>query len=106
MKRFAIGLTDGSGDDGYAVNLNAEATTWTDNSTAGHEISSITQGGNVSSTGGGLACGDTAGGTTLMLNGASWGMAKGAIGSADHQHDPGGPVDHDWSWVVTSVTTG
>jgi hypothetical protein len=105
MKTIAVGVTDASGDGAYGVMLNVDAAIWTDNSASGHEISSITQGGNVSSAGGGLACGDTTGGTTLMLNGASWGMTEGSTGSADHQHDPGGPIDHGWTWIVTSVTT-
>jgi hypothetical protein len=105
MKIFTVTVTDGSGDNGYGVLLKKEASVWVDNSSAGHEISSITQSGNVNSSGGGLACGDGAGGTTLMLNGADWGMANGAKGGALRQHDPGGPVERDWSWEVTTVTT-
>jgi hypothetical protein len=105
MKTIAIGLTDGSGVSGnYAVALNVDAATWTDQSSQGYEICSITQGGNVSAGGGGLACGNTAGGTALMLNGATWSMTTGQ-GGADHQSDPDGPIDHDWTWQVNSVTS-
>jgi hypothetical protein len=105
MKIFGVKLTDGSGDDGYGVSLKKEASTWEDKSSAGHEICSITQGGNVVSSGGGLACENTAGGMALTLNGASWNMAKGDKGGAYRQHDPGGPVEQDWTWEVKSVTT-
>jgi hypothetical protein len=54
MKIFTVTLTDGSGDDGYGVALKKEASNWEDKSSAGHEISSITQSGNVGSSGGGL----------------------------------------------------
>jgi hypothetical protein len=104
MKIFAIALTDGSGDGGYGVALKKEASTREDKSSAGHEISNITQSGNVSSMGG-LACEDTAGGTSPMLNKANWSMVKGDKGGAYRQLDPTSPLEKNWKWEVTSVST-
>jgi hypothetical protein len=104
MKIILVGLTDGSGDSGYAVALKVEASTWEDKSSAGHQIATLTQGGNVKSGGGGLACEDAPGQAVLMLKGASWGMTSGS-GSADHQSDPTNPVEHDWTWKVKSVSS-
>jgi hypothetical protein len=97
-----IALTDGSGE-AYAVDLKKEPRNWEDMSPAGHEISSITQGDNVTSGPSGLACSDGQGGTTLMLHGANWNMKKGDSGGADRQHDPGGSVETDWNWEVSNI---
>jgi hypothetical protein len=104
MKIISIGLTDGSGDSGYAVDLNVDAANWEDKSSQGHQIATMTQGGNVQSRSGGLACEDAPGQAVLMLKGASWGMTGGS-GSADHQSDPTNPVEHDWTWEFKGVST-
>jgi hypothetical protein len=104
MTTFSLRLTDGAGDGGYAVDLRREASTWEDMSSAGHEICSITQGGNVVDRGGTLACDNTAGGYALVLHGANWNMSVGDTGNADRQHDPGGNVERDWEWEVTRIT--
>lgn len=100
---IAIKCTDGSGDDGYRVELKKEPSTWEDESQPGHEISSVTQSGIVQTRGGGLACRDGAGGTSLMLNNTGWEMGVGDGGSADHQQDPAMPLETDWTWECTSV---
>ncbi|TPL20961.1 hypothetical protein FJ945_19645 [Mesorhizobium sp. B2-4-9] len=103
MKVFHLKLTDGGSDGGYAVILKKEASVWADDSEAGHEISSIAQSGNVVRSDAGLECRDGEGGSTLVLQGAGWDMVVGASGNADRQHDPGGNIEHDWSWEVDTV---
>ncbi|RVL61001.1 hypothetical protein [Sinorhizobium meliloti] len=97
---YRIQLTDGSGDDGYAVILKKEAAIWEDVSSAGHEISSITQSGNVKSPSGALECRDGEGGSALTLQGASWDMSVSDTNAAHRQHNPGGNIEQDWSWEV------
>ncbi|MDF1635578.1 hypothetical protein [Mycoplana sp. MJR14] len=103
MTKYRLKLTDGSGDDGYAVLLKKEASVWDDDSSSGHEISEITQGGNVYELKTGLACSDGAGGNSLLLVGASWSMQAGDSGSAHRQKDPANSVEEDWIWLVESV---
>lgn len=106
MKTFYMQLTDGGGDDGYGVKLIKEARVWEDNSEANHEISSITQGGNVTSSGGGLNCSDGAGGNSLILNGADWDtLDENSNGTAIRQLDPATAAESDWAWAVTEIKT-
>jgi hypothetical protein len=100
---FHIALTDGAGDTGYAVLLKKEPANWEDDSSGGREVSAVTAGGNVSSSGNGLACGDGIG-NALVLDGATWSMSIGASGVAHRQADPANPVEDDWSWTVTNIT--
>lgn len=96
-------LHDGHGGT-YKLKLNKTAGTWMDEDPANNEISSVTMGGNCTSSGAGLTCGG-GGYNVLILKGASWGMTMPASGSAIHQRDPGGSVDTDWTWTLDSITT-
>jgi hypothetical protein len=103
MKVFSLRLTDGRGNHAYGVKLIKEASTWEDVSSAGHHIYDLSQGGNVHSSGGGLACKDEPQ-TPLMLNGANWNMAAGDRGTAQRQKSPTDRVENDWKWLVFDVS--
>lgn len=96
-------LHDGHGGT-YKLRLNKTAGTWMDLDPANNEISSITMGGNATSSSAGLSCGG-GGYSVLVLQGASWSMTMPASGRAIHQRDPGGSVDTNWTWTLDSVTT-
>jgi hypothetical protein len=97
-------LHDGHGGT-YKLKLNKTAGTWMDQDPANNEISSVTMGGNCTSSGGGLTCNGGGGYNVLVLRGASWAMTPPAHGTAIHQRDPGGPVDSNWTWTLDSITT-
>ena len=105
MTKIYVKLTDGSGDDGYAVILTKEASIWEDNSSADHEINSITQSGNVSSGDGNLNCEDGHAGTALLLIAADWSITEGRHGDANRKLDIATPTETDWAWEVTQITT-
>jgi hypothetical protein len=104
MTKFILQLTDGSGDSGYGVILNKEATRWDDNSSAAnHHIANFTQAGNVRSPGGGLACKDN-GLTVLMLEDATWNMiVDGQSHGAHRQFDSDSPVENNWKWKLLRI---